>query len=119
MLKTVLLGKFTTLTNDDLLRLIGGVLAIVFGLFVYKAQKRVLNWNIRNRLICEFNEIHRHLQRNLEVLETMKKNKESDKKVSVMRVEKLRITINQTFTDDELLRNMSKECTYVVFPLCV
>lgn len=110
--------KFFNNTQTDFLTLFGSILTIMVGLFVYKAQKRVLNWDIRNRLICEFDEIYRHLQRNSEVLDAIK-NITFAKKVSVMHIEKLKIVINQTFTDEELLKNMSKRYTRIVFPLSV
>lgn len=121
LLLNFILNKFTEhgINETDFLKLLGSVLTIMVGLFVYKAQKRVLNWDIRNRLICEFDEIHRHLQRNLEVLDAIKDSMSVTKKVSVIHIEKLRIAINQTFTDDELLKNMSKKYTYMVFPLSV
>lgn len=98
-------------------KLLGGILTIMIGLFVYKAQKRVLNWDIRNRLVCELNEICRHLQRNLEVLNAI--DTDSNKKISVMHIQKLEIVINKTFTDEELLKNMNKRYTAIVFPLNV
>lgn len=112
------INKFICGAKIDVLKLLGSLLTIMVGLFVYKAQKRVLNWDIRNRLICEFDEIYRHLQRNSEVLDAIK-NITSAKKVSVMHIEKLKIVINQTFTDEELLKNMSKKYTRIVFPLSV
>lgn len=118
LLLYILINRFICVRQDDLLKLLGSVLTIMVGLFVYKAQKRVLNWDIRNRLICEFDEIYRHLQRNSEVLDAIK-NITSAKKVSVMHIEKLKIVINQTFTDEELLKNMSKKYTRIVFPLSV
>lgn len=119
LLLYILINRFICVRQDDLLKLLGSVLTIMVGLFVYKAQKRVLNWDIRNRLICEFDEIYRHLQRNLEVLDAMNKSLIGDQKVSVMHIEKLRIVINQTFTDEELLKNMNKKYTFMVFPLNV
>ena len=107
--------KFFNNTQTNFLTLFGSILAIMVGLFVYKAQKRVLAWDIRNRLICEYDELYRHLQRNLEVLNAIK----IDRKVSVLHIEKLRIAISQTFTDGELMRNMSKKYTAIVFPLSV
>lgn len=98
-------------------KLLGGILTIMIGLFVYKAQKRVLNWDIRNRLVCELNEICRHLQKNLEVLNAI--DTDSNKKISVMHIQKLEIVINKTFTDEELLKNMNKRYTAIVFPLNV
>ena len=119
LLLYILINRFICVRQDDLLKLLGSVLTIMVGLFVYMAQKRVLNWDIRNRLICEFDEIYRHLQRNLEVLDAMNKSLIGDQKVSVMHIEKLRIVINQTFTDEELLKNMNKKYTFMVFPLNV
>ena len=119
LLLYILINRFICVRQDDLLKLLGSVLTIMVGLFVYKAQKRVLNWDIRNRLICEFDEIYRHLQRNLEVLDATNKSLIGNQKVSVMHIEKLRIVINQTFTDEELLKNMNKKYTFMVFPLNV
>ena len=119
LLLYILINRFICVRQDDLLKLLGSVLTIMVGLFVYKAQKRVLNWDIRNRLICEFDEIYRHLQRNLEVLDAMNKSLIGVQKVSVMHIEKLRIVINQTFTDEELLKNMNKKYTFMIFPLNV
>ena len=118
ILSCCFINSFIDEAKIDVLKLLGSVLNIMVGLFVYKAQKRVLNWDIRNRLICEFDEIYRHLQRNSEVLDAIK-NITFAKKVSVMHIEKLKIVINQTFTDEELLKNMSKRYTRIVFPLSV
>ena len=119
MLFSLFIDKCVSTAQVDYLELLGSVLAIMVGLFVYKAQKRVLNWDIRNRLICEFDEIYRHLQRNLEVLSAINDAINTEQKVSVMHIEKLKIVINQTFTDEELLKNMSKRYTRIVFPLSV
>ena len=106
----------TSESNDDLLTFLGGIIAIMAGLFVYKAQKRLLCWDIRNRLVCELKEMYRHLQRNLEVLKQMDV---SMGKPSAMHIEKLRIDDHKTLTDEEIMKNMSKKYTYLVFPLTV
>ena len=53
---------------QELATLLGNIIAIIIGLFIYKAQRRILPWDIIERLNCEFKEITRHLERNFDVL---------------------------------------------------
>ena len=108
--------KFVCISELNIIKILGSVLAVMIGLFVYKAQKRVLSWDIRNRLICELDELYRHLQSNLEVLELMSVSKG---KPSMMHLEKLRIDDHKTLTDAEIMKNMSKKFTSLVFPLTI
>lgn len=107
---------FTGVCYVEMLKPIGSILAVMVGLIVYKAQKRVLTWNIRDRLICELKEMYRHLDKNLEVLEVMQ---QSEEKPSMMHIDKLKIDDHMTLTDAEIMKNMSKKYTAIVFPLTI
>ena len=107
---------FTDVCYVEMLKPIGSILAVMVGLIVYKAQKRVLTWNIRDRLICELKEMYRHLDKNLEVLEVMQ---QSEEKPSMMHIDKLKIDDHMTLTDAEIMKNMSKKYTAIVFPLTI
>lgn len=108
--------KFFELYGKEFFGLCGSIIAIIIGLFVYKAQRRILSWDIRNRLICEYQEIYRHLGKNLEVLESIN----IDEGVpSILHIKKLKIDDHTTLTDGEIMKHISKEYTAIVYPMTI
>lgn len=102
--------------NSEIFKLCGNVIIVIIGLFIYKAQRRVLLWDIRNRLICEYKEIYRHLTKNLEVLESIDIEQGIP---STMHIKKLKIDDHTTLNDGDIMKNLSKEYTSIVYPMTI
>ena len=102
--------------NNELTKLLGSIIAIVIGLFIYRAQRRILPWDVLKRLNCEFKEITRHLERNFEVLESIQTTKGIP---SLIHIKKLKIDDHTTLTDSDILKNIPSSLTSKIYPMTI
>lgn len=111
------IGKTVLSVDDgDILRAWSAIGAVLLGLIVYRAQRRLLIYQIVERVSGELSEIYRHLGANLEVLEKI----DSSKGVpSLLHIRKLEITKYSSLSDESTLKNLDKRHNKIVFPMTV
>mgnify|MGYP003312556384 CR=1 FL=1 len=102
--------------KDKLITLFGNIIAIVIGLFIYKAQRRILPWDIIERLDCEFKEMTRHLERNFDVLESIDTTQGIP---SVIHIKKLKIDDHTTLYDNDILKNLPISLAQKIYPMTI
>lgn len=102
--------------NDSFWGIAGTISAVLLGLIVYRAQKRVMLYQIVNRISGELSEIYRHLGENMNVIESINLNKGIP---SQLHIRKLAITKYSSLSDEETLRNLDKKHNKFVFPMTV
>ncbi len=102
--------------NDNFWGIAGTISAVLLGLIVYRAQKRVMLYQIVNRISGELSEIYRHLGENMNVIECIDLTKGVP---SQLHIRKLAITKYSSLSDEETLRNLDKKHNKFVFPMTV
>ena len=113
---SVLCKKVLNVNGETVFAFWSTASALMLGLIVNRAQKRLLISQIVNRVSGELLEIYRHLGANLEVLDKI------DTEVgvpSLLHIKKLEITKYSSLSDGETLRNIDNKHNQIIFPMTV
>lgn len=113
---TYFLCKWLGIENGEWLRFMGTISAVLLGLVVYRAQKRVLSIQIVKRVSSELEEIYRHLGENINVINSIDLSKGVP---SQLHIRKLEIAQYSLLSDEETLRNLDKDDNKLIFQMMV
>lgn len=113
---TYFLCKWLGIGNGEWLRFMGTISAVLLGLVVYRAQKRVLSIQIVKRVSSELEEIYRHLGENINVINSIDLSKGVP---SQLHIRKLEIAQYSLLSDEETLRNLDKDDNKLIFQMMV